>query len=90
VTMTNQQKQIIEAANSVRIDGLTIPAALDKVGNLLVAARIVLNSNDENKACYGEEVLGIAQGLLFTARNYLAGGDPSDVGYVVSMNTVKH
>ncbi|MEI7708158.1 MAG: hypothetical protein WCI90_07810 [Chlorobium sp.] len=88
--MTNQQKHIMDAANSVRIDGLPIPAALDKVSNLLVAARIVLDGGDENKACYGDAVLDVAQCLLFSVRNYLAGGDPDDVGYVVSMNALKH
>ena len=86
---TDQQRHIMEAANSVRVDNLPIPAALDKESNLLIAARIVLDSNDDNKACYGEEVLGVAQGLLFTVRDYLMGGNPDEVGYSVCVNLAK-
>ena len=90
MTMTDQQLQIMEAANSVRIDGLTIPAALIRVNNLLVATRIILDGGESDEAVYGEAVLDVAESLLCSVKSYLSGGDPEEVGYSVSMNIAKH
>ena len=89
-TPTDQQRKVMLAVNSIRIDGITIPAAFDKVNNLLVATRIILDGGDSDEAFYSEAVLDVAESLLCSVKSYLSGGDPEEVGYSVSMNIAKH
>lgn len=80
----------MEAAYSIRIDGLTLPAAIGKVNNLLVAALIILDGGESDEAVDGEAVLDVAESLLCSVKSYLSSGDPDEVGYSVSVNIAKH